>query len=260
MNYTTIDVRFQPPVCFIQFNRPEANNTINAQLIEECGRVLEECEFRKDEESITVVVLEGLPDVFCFGADFKGILDQPAPEETRPHDPEPLYDLWLKLATGPFVSISHVPGKVNAGGVGFVAASDIVLADTTAVFSLSELLFGLFPACVLPFLIRKIGFQNAHYLTLMTRPFFVEKAVEWGLVDAVDTTSDTLLRHHLLRLRYLSKKGISSYKAYMNQLVGLPLKYKSMAIQANKQVFSDPDNMAGILRYLNEGLFPWEKE
>nr|WP_269820011.1 enoyl-CoA hydratase-related protein [Bacillus velezensis] len=42
-------------------------------------------------------------------------------------------------------------GVANAGGIGFVAASDIVIADDTAVFSLSELLFGLFPAMVLPF-------------------------------------------------------------------------------------------------------------
>jgi len=62
--------------------------------------------------------------------------------------------LWLRLATVRTVTISHVRGKANAGGIGFVAASDIVLADETAQFSLSELLFGLYPACVLPFLIR----------------------------------------------------------------------------------------------------------
>jgi len=59
------------------------------------------------------------------------------------------------LSTCNKVVIAKVEGKVNAGGVGLVAASDIVVAHTQATFGLSEALFGLLPACVMPFLIRK---------------------------------------------------------------------------------------------------------
>ncbi len=124
MNYQTLQVRFQEPICFLRFYRPDANNTINSVLIEECSHVLSLC-----EESITVVVLEGLPEVFCFGADFEEIHAQMpnAHSGSYQQNPEPLYDLWLQLATGPYITLSHVRGKANAGGVGFVAASDIVL-------------------------------------------------------------------------------------------------------------------------------------
>ncbi len=71
--------------------------------------------------------------------------------QVRERNPERLYDLWLRLATGPFITISHVRGRVNAGGIGFVATSDIVLAERSAQFSLSELLFGVFPARYFPF-------------------------------------------------------------------------------------------------------------
>ncbi len=87
------------------------------------------------EDSIVILVLEGLPEVFCFGADFKGIHDRMSSGQLIDQSPEPLYDLWLKLTTGPYITISHVRGKANAGEVGFVAASDIVLADQTAQFS-----------------------------------------------------------------------------------------------------------------------------
>lgn len=253
MNYQTIKVRFQEQICFLQLYRPEANNTINDQLIEECHQVLDLC-----EKSITIIVLEGLPEVFCFGADFQGMHETIVCGQEPEQGPEPLYDLWLKLATGPYVTVSHVRGKVNAGGVGFVAASDIVLADQTAQFSLSELLFGLFPACVLPFLIQRIGFQKAHYLTLMTKPISVEEAHNWGLVDACETQSESLLRKHLLRLKCLSKTGISRYKRYMNGLHNLTLQSRSLAIEANKEVFSDPHNLQCISRYVEKGLFPWE--
>jgi hypothetical protein len=36
------------------------------------------------------------------------------------------------------ITVFHVRGKVNAGGVGFVVANDIVLVDQTVQFSLSE--------------------------------------------------------------------------------------------------------------------------
>lgn len=255
MDYQTIKVRFQDSICFIQIHRPDANNTINDQLIEEFHQVLALC-----EDSMTVVVVEGLPEVFCFGADFKGIHKQMVCGDVSREGPEPLYNLWLKMATGPYITISHVRGKVNAGGMGFVAASDIVLADQTVQFSLSELLFGLLPACVLPFLIRRIGFQKANYLTLMTKSISVQEAHTWGLVDVYDVQSESLLRKHLLRLKCLSKTGIQRYKRYMNGLNDFLLQSKSLALATNIEVFSDHQNLEGICHYVETGQFPWEKK
>lgn len=254
VSYETIKVDFQESICFLQIYRPEAGNTINSQLVAECNDVLSAC-----EESATVVVLSGSPEVFCAGADFKGIAGSAKTGQPHDGDPEPLYDLWLRMATGPYVTISHVRGRANAGGVGFVAASDIVLADETAQFSLSELLFGLYPACVLPFLIRRIGFQKANYLTLMTQPIPVKQAAEWGLVDAWEPVSEPLLRRHLQRLRRLSKPAIRRYKNYMGRINPPLLDLKAPAVDANREMFSDAGNLQAITRYVEHGLFPWDK-
>jgi polyketide biosynthesis enoyl-CoA hydratase PksH len=259
MTYQTIRVRLQQPICVVQFARPTVGNTINAQLIEECHEVLTSCETGPAGEApITVIVLEGSPEVFCLGADFQGMHADLSAGTSVDHRPDRLYDLWLKLATGPFVTVAHVRGKVNAGGLGFVAASDIVLADQSAQFSLSEMLFGLFPACVLPFLIRRIGVQRAHYLTLMTKPMTVQEAYHWGLVDAHDADSASLLHRHLLRLRRLSKTSIARYKRYMHDLVDSLRRTRPLALEANQEVFSDPDNIKGIVRFVEQGKFPWE--
>ncbi|MCW9000650.1 MAG: enoyl-CoA hydratase/isomerase, partial [Kangiellaceae bacterium] len=172
--------------------------------------------------------------------------------------PEPLYDPWLRLASSSFITIAHVRGKANAGGIGFVAACDLVLAEDTAIFSLSELLFGLMPACVLPFLIRRMGYSKANYLTLMTQPIDALQAKEWGLVDACESNSTNLLRKHLLRLGRLNKNAISRYKTYMNQLDDSLTLNKTKALTANREVFSDSENLAKISRYINTGRFPWE--
>lgn len=254
MNYQTIEIHFQETICFLRFNRTEDNNTINSLLIEECHQVLDLC-----EELANIVVLEGLPEVFCFGADFQDMYAKMKRGQQIDDTPEPLYKLWLKLANGPFITISHVRGKVNAGGMGFVASSDIVLADESVQFSLSELLFGLLPACVLPFLIRRIGFQKANYMTLTTQPISVQQALAWGLVDACEAQSENLLRKHLLRLRYIPKIGIQRYKRYMNNIQDSLVQSKSLAISTNQEVFSDPRNIERIVRYIETGQIPLEK-
>ncbi|TDR44824.1 polyketide biosynthesis enoyl-CoA hydratase PksH [Tahibacter aquaticus] len=250
----TLKVRIEESVCYLQFHRPEANNAISAQLVAECSQVLDAC-----EPAVSIVVLSGLPDVFCFGADFKEVTAGCAPVHAAYEGPGPMYDLWLRLATGPFVVISYVRGKANAGGLGFIGASDIVLADESAQFSLSELLFGLYPACVLPFLMRRIGFQKAHYLTLNAQAITAKNALDWGLVDACEAQGEPLLRRHVMRLRRLSRTALARYKSYASQL-GPPLAAgRDAAVAGNLEVFTDEQNLRAIARYVQDGLFPWEQ-
>jgi polyketide biosynthesis enoyl-CoA hydratase PksH len=254
--YETLRVRFQDDIGWIQIHRPQDNNTINDRLIEEFHAALDLC-----ENEIKIVVVEGLPEVFCFGADFKGIQRSfQCADVPRVSDPGPMYELWTRLASGPYVTIAHVRGQANAGGIGFVAACDVVICDEKAMFSLSELLFGLMPACVLPFLIRRIGFAKANYLTLMTEPIAARCAQEWGLVDDYAADSQNLLRKKLLRLRRLSKAAIRRYKLYRNTLSDLLPASKRRALEANLEVFSDQSNLEKIARYVNTGRFPWEGE
>lgn len=254
--YETLLVRVSHDVCFIQIHRPAANNSINDRLIEEFATALDRC-----GPQVKVVVVEGGPEVFCFGADFKGLQQSFQATGGAPvMDPEPMYELWRRLASGPFVTIAHVRGQANAGGMGFVAACDMVICDEKASFSLSELLFGLLPACVLPFLIRRVGYARANYMTLTTEPITAKSALEWGLVDDCAADSGNLLRKKLLRLRRLSKSAIQRYKRYANTLDDTLAAAKPKALAANVEVFSDRDNLQKIARYVSTGQFPWEGE
>lgn len=251
--FNTLRLRIDDAVAHLQIHRPEANNAINEDLIQEFGSALDIC-----DTSAKIVVVEGLPEVFCFGADFKELqcrLDQGV---TAEQDPKPMYTLWRRLASGPFVSIAHVRGKANAGGIGFVAACDLVFADSKAQFSLSELLFGLMPACVLPFLIRRVGFAKANLMTLMTQPVAVQQAHEWGLVDAFEDNSESLLRRSLLRLRRLNKTAIRRYKTYLHSIDSSIDAAEEKALAANREVFSDLNNLEMIARYVKTGQFPWD--
>lgn len=257
MSYNTLNVSFKASsatsgedICFIQMHRPEANNTINGELIEEIWQVI-----KTYREQVKIIVLSGLPEVFCFGADFAAMANE---EPQVGEGPQPLYDLWRELSFGPFVTIAHVRGKANAGGIGFVAACDLVLSETRAEYSLSEMLFGLMPAYVMPFLIRRIGFQRAHAMTISTTPVSATEAKSWALVDDVDDDAQGLLNRHLRRLRRLNKKAIARYKDYLADMDHEIAVNRPKAIVANEKVFHDQENMAKISRYVTTGQFPWE--
>jgi polyketide biosynthesis enoyl-CoA hydratase PksH len=257
--YQSLQVDCQDDTCTIRFYRPEARNTISDVLVREVVEVLAAC-----EAGVKVVIFEGLPDVFCFGADFKEI-DATLSVESQPRagsplrDPGALYDVWLKLAHGPFISVAHVEGKANAGGIGFIAACDITLAAEKAEFSLSELLFGLMPAAVLPFLIKRVGVAKANYMTLTTQSISAAIAQRWGLIDAYDADSRNLLRKHLLRLRHLDKASVARYKRYVQSLDDVLMRSKATALEANRSVFSDAGNLENIRQFVRTGRLPWER-
>lgn len=253
MSYRTIRTETTGTVCRIRMDRPEAKNALNGLMVTELLDALD-----RHQETATVVVLEGTPEHFCFGADFQELTAGDTSDEEADRSPELLYTLFLRLATGPFVTVSHVRGTANAGGVGLAAASDIVIAGDSARFSLSELLFGLYPACVLPFLVRRCGFQKAHYMTLMTMPFDAAAAATAGLVDATGANSDALLRRHLTRLTCLPRTGIARYKRYLHALDDSLTASRPAALAGNREVFSDERNLELIRRYTEEGILPWQ--
>lgn len=250
MSLPCLAVEDRDGVRTVTLMRPETGNVLNAALVGELSAALAGCEA---EDGPKVLVLAGAPLVFCAGGDFQ------AAAAGDDLDPAQLYDLWRRLSDGPFVSVAAVRGRVNAGGVGLAAACDMVLAESNASFALSELLFGLFPACVLPFLTRRVGAQRAHYLTLSTQPVTAAQALDWGLVDAVEDPLDGLLRKHLLRLRRLDKAAIGRYKRHRTALTGTVETARPAALAANRDMFADPATRAGIARYVAEGKFPWEE-
>jgi len=246
VTFQRISVSFQRNVCRVNLVGPNGRSEITARLVSELEQVLFDPELAGK-----ILVLEGSEDVFCTGADLGAIVshgEAPAP----PPDPDRLYRLWLRLAYGPFVSVAHARGQTKAGGIGFVAACDIALASSRSTFGLSELLFGLLPACVMPFLERRVGSAKANYMTIMTMSFEATKVCQWGLLDECQEDSVDLLRRHLLRLNHIPARAIKEYKDYLRvkDTAGL-LTNQHAAVQASHRAFSNSENRDAISRFLS---------
>ena len=254
MEYQTLKIHHQPGVKRIQMYRPEANNTINSQMTSELLLALQAVEA---ESTVKVVVLEGLPNVFCTGMDFQEVVDGKQQIDVKANS-HAYYNILKHMSQSSKVILSLVRGKVQAGGVGLVAASDFVIADETATFVLPELLFGLLPACVLPFLIRRIGFQKAYRLALTTQCISVTDAYNWGLVDEYSSNIDKLISQYVRRFKCLSLSGIKELKNYINQLWIIQEKTQDLAINKTVDLISDYTIQEKIKCFKEEGIFPWQ--
>lgn len=251
MNYQTLKVTYQQAVQRIQIYRPEANNSINSQMISELSFALQAVE---DEEKTRVLVLEGLPDVFCTGMDFEEITRGKTEKVDHEASFNGYYNILKQISQSNKVTVSLVQGKVQAGGVGLVAASDLVIAGPNATFVLSELLFGLLPACVLPFLIRRVGFQKAYRLAITTQSISITDAYNWGLVDEYDDNTDMLLSKYIRRLKCLPASGVKELKEYIKDLWVIQEETQHLAVNKASSLIIDPSVQEKLKALKKEGI------
>ena len=253
--YETIKIEEQRNVLTLRIFRPEANNSINTTLVKELMAILNHYE---TIPGIKVIVLEGMPDNFCTGMDFKAI-NAGDPDTLADTDPNGYYEILKHFSMCSKVIISKVEGKVNAGGIGFVAASDIVIADEKATFGLSEALFGLLPACVMPFLIRRIGYQKALWMTITTQAISSQRAHQIGLVDELSSNANDTLRKSLLRLTKLDVDTIKDLKDYMSKLWIINDQTQLIAVNKIASLLNSEKVQSNIINFIQNGKFPWDK-
>lgn len=253
--YKNIRVSMQRGIFTLQIYRPESQNSINNFLLEEIMTALREIEFFSE---IKVVILEGLPDFFCSGMEFESIYETNS-GESLVDDPNQYYDLLKHLSLCSKIIVAKVEGKVNAGGIGIVAASDIVIADVKATFGLSEALFGLLPACVMPFLIRRIGYQKTQWMTLISQGISAERAYQIGLADEISDNVNEAVRKNLLRLARLETSTIKELKDYMSKLWIINEQTQQLAVDKISSLLKSEKVQSNIKNYVKNGKFPWDK-
>ena len=93
----------------------------------------------------------------------------------------------------PVPIIAAVNGAAYAGGMEIALCCDFIYAADSARFALTEVTLGIMPGAggtqTLP---RAVGMRRAKEIMLTGRPFSVEQALEWGMVNRI-CSSDNLM-------------------------------------------------------------------
>jgi methylglutaconyl-CoA hydratase len=88
-------------------------------------------------------------------------------------------------------TIARVQGAALGGGTGLAAACDMAVASADALFSTSEVKFGIIPSVISPYVLRAIGPRHALRYFQSAERISADRALQIGLVNEV-TTVDAL--------------------------------------------------------------------
>jgi polyketide biosynthesis enoyl-CoA hydratase PksH len=210
---------------------------IGEALVRDLDRALDEA---AHDPLCRMVVLRSRAESFCLGMDFADVTRKASDPGAQAEHAALFMRLLRRIGDHCCVVVAVVEGRALGGGVGLVAACDIVVADDKAEFGLPELLWGLAPATIMPFLIRRMGYQNAFRLALTTQNINVAEAREAGLVDVVSQAPDDDLRRLLLRLARMEQETIGRFKHYMRRMWILDNAMADTAVQEFVDLMAQP--------------------
>jgi len=236
----------------VSLESPDGRNTIDAGVVDRLSRALADAEA---DAGCRVVVVEGSDGVFSTGMD---LVHAGAEQGGATDTGGAFFDLLDRFTSVPLVVVSLVDGTVAGGGVGIVAASDLVFASERSTFALPEALWGLLPCCVLPFLARRVGFQRAYAMTLTTQPVDAAAAHAAGLADDVRADPAIALRQLVFRAGKLDAGTIGSLKRYARTLHPITAGTRETAVTELGRLMDLPDVRGNLVAFAEHGRFPWQ--
>lgn len=176
----TLDTR---GVATVTLNRPEVNNAYDAGLI---NGVLSAMDELSKKPSLRVVMLRGNGRHFQAGADLKWINSvRPKSADENESVSRATFEAVQRLNRLPVPTVALVQGGCFGGGTGIISACDVVIAADNALFSITEVRWGLTAAIIIPQLCDAIGVRQVRRYALTGERFGAAEAQRIGLVHEV---------------------------------------------------------------------------
>jgi methylglutaconyl-CoA hydratase len=186
-----VDVEMADGIATVTLNSPANRNALSQKLLADLHDALDSAE----RQHARVIVLAHTPPVFCAGADLKerasGVVDSTS-----------FVSAIDRLGTMPAPVIAAVDGPVRAGGIGVMAACDLVVVGSSITFAFSEVRIGVAPAIISAPIMQRCGWSKLAGPYLTGEVFDAAEALDMGLVthvtDDVGATVAGLCRALLL--------------------------------------------------------------
>lgn len=257
----TIEIVFKDEVAQIYLNRPQIHNAFNEVMLNELIQVFQDLHQRMGE--IRVVTLTGRGKSFCAGADLhwmKKMIDFSYEENLK--DSYQVSQCMHLLYTLPMPTIARVNGAAIGGGMGLVAASDVVIAQEDAVFSLSEVKLGLVPACISPYVIKRAGESKCREFFLSGERISASKALSAGLINQAVPLSelDKTVQKWTERFLKNGPEALSVCKELLEKVPGMSLEQaKEYTAEVISKLRISKEGQEGMKAFLEKRKPEWRK-
>lgn len=231
-------------VGIITIDRPSRFNALDVKTAQDFRRA--GLQFARDDD-VRVVVLRGLPGMFCSGADLKFIreggnaddLEYLTYAECRRDSFDPLkagygavfkqileyiHSTISEIRRAPKPFIAAVDGAAAAGGLGIAIACDLVLASRRATFEWAYSKTGLSGAESTTFLLpRLVGLRRSMELLFLNPRLTAPQALDYGLITSVHAVErfDDVVLEIATHVSQGPPRAFAIAKELLNQAAGM---------------------------------------
>jgi enoyl-CoA hydratase/carnithine racemase len=196
-------------VATITLDSPHNRNALSRRLV---GELFERLDQAAADEAARVVVLRSADRVFCSGADLSEAATGSMEAGARA-----IVDLQRRILSHPLPVVTRLAGAVRAGGLGIVAASDIVVCSEEVSFAFTESRLALAPAVISLTVLPRLTSRAAYDTFLTGRTFDATEAAAMGLVTRTvpDAHLDETVASVCAELSKAHPQGLRETKALL---------------------------------------------
>ena len=233
-------------------------NALSPELMEEITDAIAHC---KTLPLAQLILLKSTGPVFSAGADLRYLSQANEPNHLRNYATR-LYHLLKEISLSPLPVLTVVNGPAYGGGMGLIAASDIVISRESARFSFSEIKLGLVPALISPWIFRKIPLSKAGELMLTGRTFDAWEAYETNLVHKVFADNDFEKRTEPVAESFYQNapgatREVKQLVLEQNGFSGYLQENESYLIEKFTATLSGDEARKGMEAFLNKSKIVW---
>jgi methylglutaconyl-CoA hydratase len=168
--------------------------------------------------------------------------------------------MFAALDALPVPLIAKIQGAALGGGSGLAAVCDIVIATDDAVFGFTEVVLGIIPAMISPYVVRKIGFSASNELCLSGARFTAARAKEIGLVHEVVPASQLSARvdAHIALFLKAAPSAVARTRRLLREIAGQkPSDVLALTVDAIANQRVSPDGQEGLRAFLEKRPASW---
>jgi enoyl-CoA hydratase/carnithine racemase len=252
MGNELVHVAVEGGIATVTLASPENRNALSQRLVADLDAALDRAEAGAGEGSVRAIVLTHVPPAFCAGADLK---------ERRggPPDSAPFVRVLQRLMDAEVPTIAAVSGPARAGGIGLMAACDLVVVRRDVTFALTEVRIGVAAAIIsVPILRRAQGSRLASAF-LTGEPFDASFARDVGLITHVTDDVDATVAGLCDGIRMGAPRAVAESKRMLRVVPTLERDEAFTRMRAlSDELFASADGMEGMAAFAEKRRPSWQ--
>ena len=239
-----------PRVATITLNSPSTRNALSAEFLKSLLSALKDA----SESESRVIVLTHAPPVFCSGLDLKQIAEKPI-------DLADLAKVFVALGQVRQPTIAVLTGVARAGGLGIMAACDLVVVAPSVNFAFTEVKLGAVPAAISVPILTRVAWSKIATAFITGELFDAAHALSIGLVTHVSDDPHATAQELINSICQAGPQAVAATIKILRSAANDAYEFKLDEMrQLSEDVFASPEAQEGIAAFLSKRAPSWRME